>query len=144
MNEITALQGETANFQTKSNGFLVDIMLSLARDMHRYAYGPFGRCAMSETMADRWPNNHEELVALRTHLTVALLSLSLLQRRHAGSADAARLMAHTANALSRMKDELARLDTILAALEDREATRADTVRLRRRDHPGPPPDVTTP
>lgn len=94
-------------------------------------------------MAERGPDNHEELVALRTHLTVALLSLALLRRRHAASPDAARLISHTADALSRIKDEIARLDRVLAALEDREAMRADPVRLRRRDHSRRQGDATT-
>jgi hypothetical protein len=70
------------------------------------------------------------IVSLRTQLTAALLAVSLLQRKGSSSADSQRLRADALNALAKMRDELARLDKIVAQLEDREAMRADPLRLK--------------
>lgn len=82
---------------------------------------------------------HEELVAIRTQLTIATLAVAQLQRRHAHSGDAARLLAHIDTALQRITREARRVDTLLAHLEDRAAIEADPLRLRGRGVKETPP-----
>lgn len=81
---------------------------------------------------------HEELVAIRTQLTIALLAVAQLQRRHARSADAARLLTHVDTALQRIAREARKIDRLLAYLEDRAAIEADPLRVRRRGAEGQP------
>lgn len=64
-------------------------------------------------------------ISLRTQLTAALLAVSLIQRKGDQSADTTRLCGYALRALHKMRDELIRLDAIIAQLEDREAMRAD-------------------
>lgn len=78
--------------------------------------------------------DHEELVAIRTQLTIALLATARLQRAHAHSPDAHRLLAHVEAALRRIAHEARTVDALLARLEDREAMAADPIRLRRPRH----------
>ncbi len=73
----------------------------------------------------------DELVAIRTQLTVAMLAVTQLRRRHADSTDAERLLAYVATALARINREVHKIDALIARLEDRDAMRADPVRLRR-------------
>ncbi len=84
-------------------------------------------------MAKQRHDNNAELIAIRTHLTVALLSLEMLQRRYTLPEDAVRLCAYTTEALSSMREELARLDGVLARLEARAAHRAEVAHSRCRD-----------
>lgn len=70
------------------------------------------------------------IISLRTQLTAVLLAVSLLERKGGPSAESQRLSAHALNALHKMRDELARLDNILAQLENREAMQADPLRLK--------------
>jgi hypothetical protein len=79
---------------------------------------------------------HDELVTIRTQLTVALLAVTQLQRRHTDSADADRLLAYVSTALARITREVCKIDRLMARLEDREAMRANPVRLRTRRHTG--------
>jgi hypothetical protein len=78
---------------------------------------------------------HDELIAIRTQLTVALLAVTRLRRKHADSADAGRLLAYISTALARITHEVRKVDALMAHLEDREAMRADPFRLRTRHHP---------
>lgn len=73
---------------------------------------------------------YDELVLLRTHLTVALLAVSQLQRKHRESPQAARLCAYALDALHQMRDEIAQIDRLIGALDSRRALRDDPVRLR--------------
>ncbi|MGI8689348.1 MAG: hypothetical protein ACR2M3_12295 [Thermomicrobiales bacterium] len=77
---------------------------------------------------------HNELVTIRTQLTVALLAVTQLQRKHASSADADRLLAYVATALACITREVRKIDALMARLEDRDAMRANPVRLRARRH----------
>lgn len=77
---------------------------------------------------------HDELVTIRTQLTVALLAVTQLQRKHAGSADADRLLVYVATALASITRGVRKIDALIARLEDREAMRANPVRLRVRHH----------
>lgn len=77
---------------------------------------------------------HNELVTIRTQLTVALLAVTQLQRKHAGSADADRLLFYVATALACITREIRKVDALIACLEDREAMRANPVRLCVRRH----------
>ncbi len=81
-------------------------------------------------MVEQRHDNNAELIAIRTHLTVALLSLEMLQRRYPLPEDALRLCSYTAEALASIRDELTRLDGVLARLEARAAHRAEVARLR--------------
>jgi len=75
---------------------------------------------------------HDELVTIRTQLTVALLAVTQLQRKHASSADADRLLVSVATALAPITCEVRKVDALITRLEDREAMRANPVRLRVR------------
>lgn len=77
---------------------------------------------------------HDELVTIRTQLTVALLAVTQLQRKHAGSTDADRLLTYVATALASITREVRKIDALIACLEDRDAMRANPVRLRLRRH----------
>ncbi len=79
---------------------------------------------------------HDELVAIRTQLTVAMLAVTQLRRKHADSVDADRLLAYVATALVRITREVHKVDALMARLEDRDAMRADPVRLRTRRRTG--------
>lgn len=79
---------------------------------------------------------HDEMVTIRTQLTVALLAVTQLQRKHADSADADRLLTYVSTALGRITREICKIDTLMARLEDREAMHAAPVRLRTRRHTG--------
>jgi hypothetical protein len=73
---------------------------------------------------------HDELVLLRTHLTVALLAVSQLRRKHADTSHAARLSAYALDALMRMRDEMKQIDALIARLEKRQAMQDDPLRFR--------------
>lgn len=75
---------------------------------------------------------HDELVAIRTQLTIAMLAVTQLRRRHATSADADRLLSYIATALARITHEVHKVDALMARLEDRDAMRANPVQLRTR------------
>lgn len=92
-----------------------------------------GRDAMDIT-------EHDELVAIRTQLTVAMLAITQLRRKHATAADAERLLAYVATALARIAHEVHKVDALMARLEDRDAMRADPVRLRTRRTISRPPE----
>ncbi|GEM_PF-4438908 len=77
---------------------------------------------------------HDELVTIRTQLTVALLAVTQLQRKRANVADADRLLAYVATALARITREVRKVDALIARLENREAMRADRFRLRAHRH----------
>jgi len=79
---------------------------------------------------------HDEMVTIRTQLTVALLAVTQLRRKHADSADADRLLAYISTALARIAREIHKIDALMARLEDREAMRANPLRLRVRGHGG--------
>jgi len=83
---------------------------------------------------------HDELVAIRTQLTVAMLAVTQLRRKHATSADTERLLSYVATALARITREVHKVDALMARLEDRDAMRADPVRLRTRRPAGRPPE----
>lgn len=72
---------------------------------------------------------YDELVLLRTHLTVALLAVSQLRRKHADTPQAARLSAYALDALMRMRDEMRHVDALIARLERQKATRDDHLPL---------------
>ena len=75
---------------------------------------------------------HDELVTIRTQLTVAMLAVTQLRRKHADAADADRLLAYVSTALARITREVRKIDALMARLEDRDAMRADPIRLRTR------------
>ncbi|MDQ2783925.1 MAG: hypothetical protein M3Y58_02855 [Chloroflexota bacterium] len=77
---------------------------------------------------------HDELVTIRTQLTVALLAVTQLQRKYADSADASRLLVYVATALAHITCEMRKVDALIACLEDRDAMCADPVRLRVHRH----------
>jgi hypothetical protein len=81
-------------------------------------------------MSEKESPAEKSIVSLRTQLTAALLAVSLLERKSGPSADSHRLSAHALNALHKLRDELARLDRIVAQLEDREAMQANPLRLK--------------
>ncbi len=60
---------------------------------------------------------YEELLALRTRLTVALLAVSQLQRKHADPVQAARLSRYALDALLDARTDLDRVDDLIARLE---------------------------
>ncbi|MHB8644642.1 MAG: hypothetical protein ACYDAR_02500 [Thermomicrobiales bacterium] len=76
------------------------------------------------------------MVTIRTQLTVALLAVTQLRRKHAASADADRLLAYVVTALARITREVRTVDALMTRLEDREAIRADPLRLRARRRSG--------
>lgn len=63
------------------------------------------------------PEEYEELLALRTRITVALLAVSQLQRKHADPAQAARLSRYALEALLAARADLNRIDDLIARLE---------------------------
>jgi len=77
---------------------------------------------------------HDEFVTIRTQLTVAVLAVTQLRRKHAESADADRLLVYVATALARITREIRKVDALITHLEDREAMHADPLRLRVRHH----------
>jgi hypothetical protein len=84
--------------------------------------------------------DHDELVLLRTHLTVALLAVSQLQRKHADSPQVARLSTFALDALLQMRAEMSHIDRLIARLERHQATRDDHLPLpfpRRTAHDEP-------
>ena len=83
---------------------------------------------------------HDELVTIRTQLTVALLAVTQLQRKHTGSADADRLLTYVATALTCITREVRKIDALIARLEDRDAIRANPVRLRMRRYSSSDPE----
>ncbi len=74
-------------------------------------------------------DDHDELVLLRTHLTVALLAVSQLRRKHAGAPNVARLSAYALEALMRMREEMADVERLIARLEKRTAQHDDPLRF---------------
>ena len=74
-------------------------------------------------------HDYDELVLLRTHLTVALLAVSQLRRIHADTPKAARLSAYALEALVQMRDEIAQIDSLIARVERRTAMRDDPLRF---------------
>ena len=79
---------------------------------------------------------HDELITIRTQLTVALLAVTQLQRRYTDSADADRLLAYVSTALTRITREIGKIDTLMARLENREALHTNPTQLRARRHTG--------
>jgi len=77
---------------------------------------------------------NDELVAIRTQLTIAMLAVTQLRRKHATSVEADRLLSYIDMALARITREVHKVDALMARLEDRDAMRANPVRLRTR-HP---------
>jgi hypothetical protein len=75
---------------------------------------------------------HDELVMIRTQLTVALLAVTQLQRKHAASADADRLLAYVATALARINREVHKIDALMVRLEDRAAMHVNPAHPRIR------------
>lgn len=73
---------------------------------------------------------HDELITIRTQLTVALLAVAQLRRKHAESVDVDRLLKYLSTSLACIAREIQKIDMRLASLEGHEAERADTLRLR--------------
>lgn len=79
---------------------------------------------------------HDELITIRTQLTVALLAVTQLQRRYTDSADADRLLAYVSTALVRITREVSKIDTLMARLEGHVPMRAEPVRPGMPRHAG--------
>ena len=60
---------------------------------------------------------YDELLALRTRVTVALLAVAQLQRKHSDPAQAARLSRYAFDALLAAREELERVDALIERLE---------------------------
>ena len=75
---------------------------------------------------------HRTMVALRTQATIALLAFGQLRRSCPTDPDVARLARFASEALAGIRKDVARIDALIATLEDREAMAADPVRLRHR------------
>jgi hypothetical protein len=73
--------------------------------------------------------DHDELVLLRTHLTVALLAVSQLRRKHAQTPHVARLSAYALDALMQMREQMAQVDRLIARLEKLTALRDEPLRF---------------
>jgi hypothetical protein len=69
------------------------------------------------------------MATIRTQLTVALLAVGQLARDPARS-ERPHLIHHATDALAGMREDIARIDALLAKLEDREAIAADPLRLK--------------
>jgi hypothetical protein len=69
------------------------------------------------------------LATFRTQLTVALLAVGQLARDPSRS-EKPHLIRHATNALEGIREDIARIDALLAKLEDREAIAADPLRLK--------------
>jgi hypothetical protein len=69
------------------------------------------------------------MATIRTQLTVALLAVGQLAREPARSGRP-HLIRHATDALAGMREDIARIDALLAKLEDREAIAADPLRFK--------------
>jgi hypothetical protein len=69
------------------------------------------------------------MATIRTQLTVALLAVGQLARDPARS-ERPHLIHHATNALESIREDIARIDALLAKLEDREAIAADPLRFQ--------------
>jgi hypothetical protein len=92
---------------------------------------------MSMTQNYKPVNEHDELIDMRTHLTVALLAAAQLRRTMKDLPEAARFDAYLDQALDSLVEDVRKVDTLvaqteaLASIPDRRATqpvRGDQVR----------------
>ena len=74
--------------------------------------------------------DRDTLHRLRTHTMVAMLAIGLLLRKFLIGHEERRLGNHALGALKQLRDDLRRLDDLIARMEDREQMWDDPLRLR--------------
>lgn len=72
---------------------------------------------MEPTTTDTRVTEHEELVDMRTHLTVAMLAAAQLRRATGAVPDAARLDGYLQQALDNLRDDVRNVETLIINTE---------------------------